>query len=100
LLVWVPAGIYLIVIGKPGHGIGELVFAALLVGIGTDYVIRPRLVGHHKGMPTLLTFMSLFGGIEVFGVLGLILGPVIVTLCVAVLRTYEQASQDRAADNL
>lgn len=91
LLVWVPAGIYLIVTGRFGRGIGELVYGALAVVVVTDYVIRPRLVGGGKGVPAILTFVSLFGGIEVFGVIGLIVGPVIVTLAVAVLRTYEQA---------
>ena len=90
LLVWVPAGIYLILSGHLAMGIAELVWGTLVVGILTDYVIRPRLVGHSSGVPTVLTFVSLFGGVEVFGVIGLVLGPVIVTLCVAVLTTYEE----------
>jgi predicted PurR-regulated permease PerM len=88
-LVWVSAGIYLIAIREVASGIVELVYGALVVGILTDYVIRPRLVGGTSGVPAVLTFVSLFGGVEVFGVIGLIVGPVIVTLCVAVLKTYE-----------
>ena len=51
------------------------------------YVIRPRLVGD-EGMPAILTFLALFGGLEVLGLPGLIAGPVIMALAVAVLRLY------------
>jgi predicted PurR-regulated permease PerM len=89
LLVWIPAGIYLMVTGHVAGGVVELVWGALITGILTDYVIRPKLVQRGTGVPTILTFISLFGGIEVFGFIGLIVGPVIVTLCVAILKTYE-----------
>lgn len=88
-LVWVAAGVYLIGTHHVAAGVVELVYGALVVGVVTDYVIRPKLVGGDDGVPALLTFVSLFGGVEVFGVIGLIVGPVIVTLCVAVLKTYE-----------
>ena len=90
LLVWVPMGIYLMSTGHVGAGIFELIFAAVVVGIIPDYVIRPKLVGSEKGVPAVFTFVALFGGVEVFGFIGLILGPVIVTLAIAVLRTYDR----------
>ena len=101
LLIWVPAGIILIATGHPVAGIAELVYAALIVGILTDYVIRPKLIQKGKGVPAILTFVSLFGGIEVFGFIGLIVGPVIVMLCVAILKTYEQevGAAAQAADD-
>ncbi len=89
-LVWIFAGVYLIATHHVVWGIVELTYGALVVGVLTDYVIRPRLVRGTQGVPAILTFMSLFGGVEVFGVVGLIVGPVIVTLCVAVLKTYEE----------
>ena len=60
-----------------------------IVGVASDYFIRPRLVGSDKNVPVLLTFVSLFGGVEVFGLVGLVLGPVIVTLSIAILKTYQ-----------
>jgi len=98
LLVWIPAGIYLMATGHVAAGVVELVWGALVVGILTDYVIRPRLVGRGAGVPAILTFVSLFGGVEVFGFIGLIVGPVIVTLCVAVLKTYEEEMGEAAPD--
>jgi predicted PurR-regulated permease PerM len=88
LLVWVTIGIAQIATGHPGAGFAELVYSALTVGILADYVIRPRLVGREKGVPAILTFVALFGGVEVFGIIGLVLGPIIVTLSFAVLKSY------------
>ncbi len=88
MLVWVPAGVVLIVLGQPGKGIFELVWGGLLVVALSDYYIRPRLVGGEGEMPSLITFAALFGGVEVFGLKGLVLGPVMMSLAVAVLRLY------------
>ncbi len=89
LLVWIPAGLYLMITGHTVAGIIELVYGALVVGILVDYGIRPTLVGRGTQVPAVLTFVAMFGGIEVFGLIGLVVGPVIVTLCVAILKTYE-----------
>ena len=90
LLVWVPVGVGLIVSGHPGAGSFELLWGALVVGILSDYVIRPRLVGGHGHVPTLLTFISLFGGVKVFGLIGLIVGPVVAAVALALVRTYDR----------
>jgi predicted PurR-regulated permease PerM len=90
LLVWVPVGAGLIVSGHLGAGIFELVWGALVVGILSDYVIRPKLVGGRGHVPTLLTFIALFGGVKVFGLLGLIVGPVVAAVALALLRTYDR----------
>jgi len=87
LLVWVPAGLYLLAVGSPGAAVAELAWGALVVVGFSDYVIRPRLVGD-EGMPAILTFLALFGGLEVLGLPGLIAGPVLMALAVAVLRLY------------
>ena len=90
VLVWATVGTVLMLSGHVGAGLAELIYGALVVGIVADYVIRPRLVGSEKGMPAIVMFVALFGGVEVFGVIGLILGPVIATLSLAVLKTYAQ----------
>jgi predicted PurR-regulated permease PerM len=94
LLVWFPIGVAQIVAGHAGAGLVELLYSGLTVGIVSDYVIRPRLVGGEKSIPSIFMFIALFGGVQVFGIIGLILGPVIVTLSLAILRTYER---ERAA---
>ncbi|HEX3594017.1 MAG TPA: AI-2E family transporter [Polyangiaceae bacterium] len=87
LLVWVPVGIFLTLTGHVAGGISELVWgAATVVGV-SDYVIRPRLVGD-EAIPTLITFVALFGGVEVLGLKGLVTGPVVMSVAVAILRIY------------
>jgi predicted PurR-regulated permease PerM len=90
LLIWVPVGAVQILTGHSVAGLVEITYSALTVGIVSDYVIRPRLVGRKKNVPSVLMFIALFGGVEVFGIIGLIVGPVLMTLCLAVLRTYER----------
>jgi predicted PurR-regulated permease PerM len=91
LLVWVPVGLVLTFSGALGSGVFVLVWGALIVGILCDYVIRPKLVSGTGQVPTLLTFIALFGGVEVFGLVGLIVGPVIASVALALLRTYDRA---------
>jgi predicted PurR-regulated permease PerM len=88
LLIWVPAGAYLMLSGHFTAGIIELAWGALVVVGVSDYLIRPRLVGD-EGMPAVLTFVALFGGVEVMGLSGLIIGPVLMSLALAALRIYE-----------
>jgi predicted PurR-regulated permease PerM len=74
--------------------VGLLLWGALVVVGFSDYVIRPRLVGD-EGMPTILTFLALFGGLETLGLPGLIAGPVLMALAVSVLRLYAREARGR-----
>jgi len=94
LLIWVPAGLYLFATGHPAGAIVELAWGAVIVVGFSDYVIRPRLVGD-AAMPVLLTFLALFGGLEVLGFAGLIVGPVVMALAVAILRLYAREEKAR-----
>jgi len=98
MLVWVPAGVVLILLGQVGSGVFVLVWGVGIVAALNDYVVRPRLVGRKGGVPALATFIALFGGAEALGLKGLIVGPVVMSLSVAVLRLYAaEARQRRAA---
>lgn len=95
LLVWVPAGIVLIVTEHAVAGTFLLVWGlCVIVGV-SDYVIRPRLVGSESAAPALVTFAALFGGVEAFGLKGLVLGPVLMSLALAVLRLYGREAELR-----
>ncbi len=98
MLVWVPAGVVLILLGHVMRGITLLAWGVVVVTGIPDYVIRPRLVGRQSQLPAILTFTALFGGAAVFGLKGLILGPVIMALAIAVLRL--QGSEVRARRHL
>ena len=86
-VIWAPAAIWLIVAGEVGRGI---VLGALGGGVvGTvDNFLRPALLSGRTQLNGLLVFISLLGGIIVFGLLGLVLGPIVVATATGLLRTY------------
>jgi predicted PurR-regulated permease PerM len=90
LLVWVPLSVYLALQGHPVRGVILAAYGIFIITSLADYVIRPRIVrGHGHGHP-LLTLISLLGGIEVFGLPGLIIAPIIMSVFVAAFRLYER----------
>jgi predicted PurR-regulated permease PerM len=97
MLVWVPAGIVLIVLGHVGRGIFLLAWGALVVTSLNDYVIRPRFVSRGGGLPPLVTLVALFGGAATMGLKGLIVGPVLMSLAFAVLKLYAEEARQRRA---
>jgi predicted PurR-regulated permease PerM len=97
-LVWAPAGIVLIAVGHPAMGVVELAWGAVVVALIPEYVLRPWLVGGSGHLPSLVTFAALLGGVQAFGLKGLVLGPVLMSLAVAVLRLYATEARKRRAD--
>ncbi|APR76412.1 membrane protein, putative [Minicystis rosea] len=95
LLVWVPAGVYLILSHHAGMGVLLLIWGAVVVVGVSDYVIRPRLVGRGGHMPSLFTFAALLGGVETFGLIGLLIGPVVMALGISTLRIYAAETKGR-----
>ena len=55
---------------------------------GIDNVLKPLLIGNRLRLPVLFLFFSILGGLGAFGILGLILGPVIFALLAALLDLY------------
>ena len=92
LLVWVPVGIFLAVTGHVGQATLELIWCGVTVVALSDYVIRPRLVGDEE-MPAILVYIALFGGVEILGLAGLIIGPILMALAVGTLRLYAREEQ-------
>jgi predicted PurR-regulated permease PerM len=78
-IVWIPAAIFLWLTGHPGNALILIVWGTIVVG-GIDNLIYPMLVGNRLKMHTVPTFISLVGGLIVFGAPGLILGPVVLTV--------------------
>jgi predicted PurR-regulated permease PerM len=75
-IVWIPAVVYLLVTGEIARGVGLGLWCALVVST-IDNVLRPRLVGKDTKMPDVLILLSTLGGIAMFGISGIVLGPVV-----------------------
>jgi predicted PurR-regulated permease PerM len=90
LIVWVPVSGYLLMEGHPVRAVLLVAWGILVVTSLADYVIRPRIVGSSGHGHPLLTLIALLGGIEVFGLAGLIVAPIIMSIFVAAFRLYER----------
>jgi predicted PurR-regulated permease PerM len=89
--VWVPAAIYLLV---TGHWVKALILAlwgGLVIGT-IDNFLRPRLVGQKTRLHELVVLFSVLGGLKVFGVLGLVVGPVVVAITLALIDVLRHAN--------
>ncbi len=99
-VVWVPAGILQIIAGNIFSGIGVLLFGAIIM-FSIENIIRPRYIGRKSGMHPILVILSIFGGIKLFGLIGLIIGPILVVLCVLIIKFFNQEliiKQDNTAE--
>ncbi|MDA3969880.1 MAG: AI-2E family transporter [Desulfobulbaceae bacterium] len=76
--VLIPASIILIIRGDILQGVG-LAFFYLILSMSVEYFLKPKLVGDQVRMHIILVFLAIIGGLRVFGVLGIIYGPLIIT---------------------
>ncbi len=77
-LVLLPTAVILFVGGSLGQAVLTVVFYGVL-SFTVEYLLKPKFIGDHVRMHTLLVFLAILGGMSVFGVLGIIYGPLIVT---------------------
>jgi predicted PurR-regulated permease PerM len=86
-VVWLPAAILF-------YASGDWVRGTVLAGFGVgvvsmvDNVLRPWLLSGRARMNGLVVLISLLGGMQVFGSLGLVLGPTLMATAIGILRTY------------
>ena len=85
--IWIPAALWLF---STGHTVRALVLIAICGALGAaiDNILRPVLLGGRASLNGLLVFISVLGGIAVFGVLGIVLGPIVVATAVGILDVY------------
>jgi predicted PurR-regulated permease PerM len=85
--IFVPAAILLFLQGRITAGIFFLVFYIILSG-SIEYFFKPKLVGQRVRMHTLIVFLSIIGGLKLFGILGIIYGPLVVTAFLTLSEIY------------
>lgn len=92
-LIWVPAVAYLALQAKWWTALFLLVWCG--VGVTSiDTFLRPYFMSGATGMSTLFIFLSVIGGLQVFGPVGLLYGPLILGLAMVMLRMYGEEYQD------
>lgn len=88
-LVWLPlaAGMYFLAGFKTGLFV--LLWGAVAVGL-TDNIIRPILIGKGAKLPIFLLFLGIFGGLQVYGPIGIFLGPLLISCVIVFLQIYRE----------
>lgn len=88
-LIWIPITVYLYFYQGLIFAIGFLLWCILSSFIVEEY-IAPRLMDEDAHMPPILIVMSVLGAVEQFGLIGMLLGPTIVTLAFAAIQIYKE----------
>lgn len=94
-IVWIPAALFLGLEGSWGKALILTVWGGIIVG-GIDNLLRPILVGNRLKLHTILAFLSIVGGLMLFGSSGLILGPVALTITTVLLECWRHRSEATA----
>ena len=87
--VWVTASIYLLAMGDWGKAIFMAAWGAGVISTA-DNIVRPWVLSGKVKLHTLLIFFSLLGGVRAFGIIGLFLGPIIVSVAMALLEILQE----------
>lgn len=88
-LIWAPAAIFLLVQGAYLKGIILLFLGIFVIGMADNF-LRPLFIGTRTKIHPLLLFFTVLGGIQAFGLIGLVFGPLIATLCLTLIEIYTE----------
>ena len=94
--VWGPAVIILVIGGHWWKALILLGWGAGIVG-QVDTLVRPYVIGERVKLHPLLVFFALLGGVEAFGVMGLFIGPVVLSVTLIVLEMLRETNLDYTA---
>jgi predicted PurR-regulated permease PerM len=90
--VYIPAWVILMLAGDPGRAFAVLIPLIILATV-SESILKPVLVGRRTQLPTLLVFFALLGGFDAFGPVGLIVGPLMLTVFLALVEIYRDRYQ-------
>ena len=92
-IVWLPASILLLLQGDIINGIVLIAIGAIVVS-NIDNILRPTLVGKEAQMPDLMILFGTLGGLAMFGISGVIIGPIIAALFISLWDIYGKAFKE------
>jgi predicted PurR-regulated permease PerM len=88
-LVWGPVVLYLFWVGPVGKALVMLAWGIGVVSM-VDQILRPWLIGQDVQMPVLLLVLSVLGGLALYGLLGLFVGPILISLLMTAVQIYRE----------
>ena len=93
-LIWGPVTLYLYWVGATGKALAMLVWGIAVVSM-VDQFLRPWLIGQDIEIPVLLLVLSVLGGLALYGLLGLFVGPILISLLMTAVQIYREEYQLR-----
>jgi predicted PurR-regulated permease PerM len=87
-VIWFPASIILLISGQTFNGIGLLLYGIFVISLADNF-IRPVLIGSKTKINSLLILFSVFGGLKLFGLIGIFLGPIIIAFLLTFIEIYK-----------
>jgi len=87
-LVWLPTGLLLLLMGNMWQGVTVLIVGAVVISL-IDNILRPVLVSKDASMSDMLVLLSVLGGLSLFGIAGIIIGPVITAFFLSMWQLFE-----------
>ena len=97
-LIWLPVALYLLATGAVWQGIVLIAYGALVIGL-VDNLLRPFLIGIDTKLPDYVVLISTLGGIAIFGLNGLVIGPVIAAMFIATWDIFSTGTQTTKKDS-
>jgi predicted PurR-regulated permease PerM len=85
--IWGPTAVYMLVTGDYAHGVGLFLFGVFVISM-VDNILKPLIIGSRTKMPTIIILFSVLGGIKFFGMIGLIMGPLITAIFISVIEIF------------
>ncbi len=97
-VVWVPATIYLFVAGSSGHAIFLALWGVLVVST-IDNVVRPWAMRGKAQLPAIPLLFAVLGGMQAFGFIGLVIGPLVFSLLMSIIDIYKKSFRIRRSES-
>ncbi|HEV8336320.1 MAG TPA: AI-2E family transporter [Candidatus Polarisedimenticolia bacterium] len=94
-LIWIPAGILQIAGGSTFSGVGILAWGALVVSTADNF-IRPVLMKNMIGVHPVITLLGVFAGLSLFGLIGIVIGPLLFAMVLETARMFYREQQEPA----
>ncbi len=88
-LVWLPAAIYLLATGKLFAGIFLLIYGTFFVSL-IDNLLRPYIISKKSTLPISMSLIGAIGGLFFFGIIGILLGPLVLAYALIIIEFYRQ----------
>lgn len=90
-LVWIPVSIYLLASGHSTAGIFLILYGGIFIS-WIDNILKPYIISRKSNISSAVVFIGMIGGLIVFGVMGLILGPLILAYLIVLFDAYKNKS--------